>query len=183
MPFLGILSFFIPTFYWVYEHENGLCIDFLNLLNMPGIDHFIFPDGEEMKEACASIRKIAEKLNYGNELRENFERLRNIGFVKKLTYAFRNPFLVVACLAYSCAQFAFMVIVIIGLQRETIGTIVYYVLSIVIGIFANMYVFLVAAFWMAVIVVIILIIAIIIAIIACLCALCLLSAGGSRSDS
>ena len=151
MPFLGILSFFVPTFYWVYEHENGLCLDFLSLLNMPGIDHVLFPNGEEMKEAYKSIRKIALKLNDGGKLRENFKEFQNINTCNKLTYAFRNPFLVTACLAYSFAQLAFVIVAIVGIQNETFGTIIYYILSIVIGIIANMYVFLVAAFWTTVV--------------------------------
>ena len=169
MPFLGILSFFVPTFYWVYEHENGLCLDFLSLLNMPGIDHVLFPDGEEMKEAYESVRKIASKLNDGNNLRENFEKLRNIDFGKKLSYAFRNPFLVAACLAYSFAQLAFVVVAIVGIQNETLGTVIYYILSIIIGILANVYVFLVAALWTAVIVGILVAVASVIALIAGIC--------------
>ena len=150
MPFLGILSFFIPTLYWVYEYENGLCLDFLSLLNMPGIDHVLFPDGEEMKEAYESIQKIASKLNNRNKLREYFEELRSVGFCTKVSYAFRNPFLVAACLAYSIAQLIFVIVAIGGIQ-STLGTVIYYFISIFIGILANVYVFLVAAFWAAVI--------------------------------
>ena len=98
MPFLGIISFFVPTFYCVHEHQNGLCLDFLSLLKIPGIDHLLFPYGEGMKEAYESIRKIALKLNEGNKLRTKFNKLQGIGFLNKLSYAFRNPFLVAACL-------------------------------------------------------------------------------------
>ena len=169
MPFLGILSFFVPTFYWVYEHENGLCLDILSLLNMPGIDHVLFPDGDEIKEACESIRKIALKLNDGNKLRESFKELRNVDFGKKLSYAFRNPFLVAACLVYSFAQLAFVVTAIVAIQNETLGTIIYYILSIIIGVLANVYVFLVAALWTAIIVGILVAIASVIALIAGIC--------------
>ena len=153
MPFLGILSFFVPTFYWVYEHQIGLCIDFLSLLMMRGIDHIIFPNGEEMKEAYESIQKIGSKLQYhdGNMLRDDFKRLQGISFRDKLSYAYLNPFLVVACLAYSFAQFAFVVITIVAIQNVNLGTIIYYVISIFIGVLANVYVFLVAALWIAVI--------------------------------
>ena len=171
MPFLGIVSFYIPTFYWVYEHENGLCIDFLSLLTMPGIDHILFPDGEEMKEAYESIRKIASKLHDGNKLRESFKSLKNLGFLNKLSYAFRNPFLVVACLAYSFAQFAFVVVTIVAIQNENLGTIIYYIISIIIGVLANVYVFLVAALWTTVIVGILVAIASVIALIAGICLL------------
>ena len=155
MPFLGILSFFIPTFYWVYEYENGLCLDFLGLLNMPGIDHILFPDGDEMTEARESIRKIASKLNDGNKLRESFEELQNVHFCSKISYAFRNPFLVIASLGYTSAQVAFVVLAIIAIQNESLGTfvyIIYCILSIIIAILANVYVFLVAALWTAIIV-------------------------------
>ena len=171
MPFLGIVSFFIPTFYWVYEHENGLCIDFLSLLTMPGIDHILFPDGEEMKEAYESIRKIASKLHDGNKLRESFKSLKNLGFLNKLSYAFRNPFLVIACLAYSFAQFAFVVVTIVAIQNENLGTIIYYIISIIIGVLANVYVFLVAALWTTVIVGILVAIVSAIALIAGICLL------------
>ena len=183
MPFLGILSFFVPTFYWVYEHENGLCLDILSLLNMPGIDHVLFPD-EEIKDACESIRKIATKLNDGNKLRESFEVLRNVDFCSKGSYAFRNPFLVAACLAYSVIQLAFVVIAIVEIQNESLGTIFYYILSIIIGILANVYVFLVAALWMTVIVCTLVAIATVIVLIAGICFLCLacLLLGGSDSN-
>ena len=169
MPFLGILSFFVPTFYWVYEHENGLCLDFLSLLNMPGIDHVLYPDGDDMKEAYESIRKIASKLNAGNKLNEDFRKLRDIDFTKKVSYAFRNPFLVAACLTYSFAQLAFVIVAIIGIQNETLGTIIYYILSIIIGILANVYVFLVAALWTTVIVGILVAVASIIALVVGIC--------------
>ena len=87
--------------YWVDEHENGLCLDILSLLNMPGIDHVLFPNGDEIKEACELIRKIASKLNDENKLRESFKEFRNVDFGKKLSYAFRNPFLLVASLPSS----------------------------------------------------------------------------------
>jgi hypothetical protein len=164
MPFFGILSFFIPTFYWIYEHENGLCLDILSLLNMPGIDHVLFPDGDDIKEACESIRKIASKLNDGNNLRESFDELRNVHFCSKASYAFRNPFLVVACLVYSFAQFTFVIIAIIAIQNESPGIIIYYILSVIIGVLANVYVFLVAALWTAVIVGILVAIALVIAV-------------------
>jgi hypothetical protein len=184
MPFLGILSFFIPTFYWVYEHENGLCLDILGLLNMPGIDHLLFPD-EEIKEACESIREIALKLNDGNKLRESFEKLRNVNFCNKVSYAFRNPFLVVACLVYAFAQLAFVIIAIITIQNESPGTVIYYILSVIIGILANVYVFLVAALWTTVVIGILLAIALVIALIAGICFLCMacLLLGGSNSKN
>jgi pheromone shutdown protein TraB len=136
---------------------------------MPGIDHVLFPDGDEIKEACESIRKIASKLNDGNKLRKNFDKLQNINFGKKLGYAFRNPFLVVACLGYSFAQLAFVVTAIVAIQNETLGTIIYYILSIIIGVLANVYVFLVAALWTAVIVGILVAVASVIALIAGIC--------------
>ena len=170
MPFLGILSFFIPTFYWVYEHQIGLCVDFLSLLMMRGIDHILFPNGEEIKEVYESIQKIGLKLRDGKKLRDDFKRLQGISFCNKLSYAFRNPLLVVACLAYSFAQIALVVVTIITMENVDLSTIIYYVISIVIGILANVYVFLVAALWIAVIVGI-LAIAPIIALVAGICLL------------
>ena len=150
MPFFGILSFFIPTFYWVYEHENGLCLDILNLLNMPGINRVLFPDGDEIKEACESIQKITSKLNDGNKLRESFEELQNVHFCRKVSYAFRNPFLVMAS---TFALVSFVVLAIIAIRTETLGTIIYCILSIIVAVLAklNVYVILIAALWTAVI--------------------------------
>ena len=123
-------------------------MSFLSLLNMPGIDHILFPDGDEMTKARESIRKIASKLNDGNKLRESFEELQNVHFCSKISYAFRNPFLVIASLGYTSAQVAFVVLAIIAIQNESLGTfvyIIYCIFSIIIAILANVYVFLVVA--------------------------------------
>ena len=181
MPFLGVLSFFIPTFYWVYEHENGLCIDFLSLLSMPGINHLLFPDGAEMKEAYESIEKIAMKLHDGGKLKKDFEELRSKGFGDKLGFAFLNPFLVAGCLVYSFAQLAFVIVTIVGIQSENLGTVVYYILSILIGIVANVYVFLVAALWTTIIVGALVAVATVIALVAGL--IFLVMAGGACGTS
>ena len=169
MPFLGILSFFVPTFYWVYEHENGLCLDILNLLNMPGINRVLFSDGDDMTEACESIQKITSKLNDGNKLRKSFEELQNVHFCRKVSYAFRNPFLVMASLGYTFAQIAFVVLAIIAIRMETLGTIIYCILSIIVVVLANVYIILIAALWTAVIAGILVAIAIIIVLIAGIC--------------
>ena len=70
-------------------------------------------------------------------------------------------------------QLAFVVTAIVAIQNETLGTIIYYILSIIIGVLANVYVFLVAALWTAIIVGILVAVASVIALIAGICFLCM----------
>ena len=59
MPLFGILTFFIPTFYWVYAYPCGICIDILSILETPGFGYIIHygEETEEMKEKVMNIAK------------------------------------------------------------------------------------------------------------------------------
>ena len=176
-PFIGIVSFFIPTFYWTYEHPNGTCINLLSMLEAPGIGHVLMFD-EDTKDVCSKVTEIAKHLNK-DQLKEDFCELRDQAFSNKLFYPFKSPLLVIVCLFYSFCQFAFLLTAILAIQSGDPGTVFFYVLSIVVGIIANIYVFAVAALWTTIIVGILVLIAVIIALLVLACVL--LSCGRSKS--
>ena len=178
-PFIGIVSFFIPTFYWTYEHPNGICINLLSMLEAPGIGHVLMFD-EDTKDVRSKVTEIAEHLNE-DQLKEDFCELRDRAFSTKLFYPFKSPLLVIVCLVYSVCQFAFLLTAIIAIRSGDPGTLFFYVFTIAVGIVANVYVFAVAAFWTFIIVGILTLIALVIAFIVLLCVLQLL--GCFTSDS
>lgn len=179
MPLLGILTFFIPTFYWVYEYPCGICIDMLSILETPGFGHIICY-GEETEDMKEKVMNIAKRLNK-DQLKKDFLDLTNKAFSSKVGYAFKNPFLVVICLVYSIFQLVFVIVAIVGIQSGAPDTVFFYILSIVVGFAANLYVFLVAAFWMTIIIGILILIAVIVALIVLV--ILLLSCGGSNSNN
>ena len=176
LPFIGIFSFFVPTFYWTYEHPNGICINVLSLLEKPGFGH-IFSFNKKTEKARAKVIEIAWNLNKA-QLKADFLNLRNQNFSDKLFYPVKSPFLVVVCLAYSICQFAFVLTAILAIRSGDPATLFFYILSITVGIVANVYVFAVAALWTTIIVGIIALIAIIVAVIMMICVL----AGCGSSD-
>ena len=179
MPMFGILTFFIPTFYWVYEYPCGVCIDILSILETPGFGHIICY-GEESKDMKEKVMNIAKRLNK-DQLKKDFLNLRSKAFSGKVGYAFKNPILVVLCLVYSIFQLVFVIVAIVGIQSGAPDTVFFYILSIVVGFAANLYVFLVAAFWMTIIIGILVLIAVVVALIVLV--ILLLSCGGSNSNN
>ena len=177
-PYLGILSFFIATFYWTYEHPSGICINVLSILETPGIGHVLMFD-EDTKDVWSKVIEITKNLNK-SQLKEDFLNLRNQPFTNKLFYPFKSPVLVIVCLVYSFSQFAFVLTAILAIRSGDPGTIFFYILSIVVGIIANIYVLAVAALWTTIIVGILILIAIIIMLIVLACML--LSCGSSKSS-
>ena len=148
-PVIGILSFFIVTYYWVYEYPVGICVNLLSLLEAPGVSHIILPE-KALEEAEKKGQKVTEYLKEADlrkNLRNDFKKLIDKGFCKKLTYPCFHPITVLVCLIYSASQFAFVITAIIGIQSAELGYVIYYIISIILGIIVNIYVFIIAAIW------------------------------------
>ena len=160
MPIAGIMSFFIATYYWVYEYPNGICINILSILETPGFDTILSP-GENIKKLKKTSEKVAMLLNK-IDLKKDFKELTERTCIMKFVYPFTSPGLVILCILYGTMQFAFIVVTIASIQVENVGVIFYYFLSVILGLIANAYVFVVGALWVAIIVGVLLIIAMII---------------------
>ena len=175
MPFAGILSFFIATFYWVYEYPNGICINLLSILEVGGIDNVLFPN-ESTKELKEKTEQISTQLMDKPKLTEDFKTLAARTFSTKLFYPFRSPPLVLVCILYGAMQFAFVLVSIVSIQANG-GVIFYYFFTVILGLIANAYVFAVGALWVAIIIGVLLLIALIV--FAFVLLIILLSCGGS----
>lgn len=90
MPICGFLTFFIVTYYWVQQFPIGLCIDFVRIMEMPGVDDLLYAEEHFKKGAKDSDKKtesLAARLvaNFVriDKLEKQFNDMRNIGASKK----------------------------------------------------------------------------------------------------
>lgn len=72
-PYLGVLSFFIATFYCTYEHPNGICINVLSSLEIPNTGHVLMFD-EDTKDIRKKFIEITSNLNK-SQFKEDFLNL------------------------------------------------------------------------------------------------------------
>ena len=190
MPIIGILSFFIVTYYWVYEYPIGICINVLSLLECPGIKDILNPQ-EKIEEYDKTVVKLSKNLQDFSDkqeaegrfqrlkrginnklkpqLRNDFKKLIATTLSNKLMFPFQHPGLVIISLSYFTIQFAFVVTTIVGINSAGGGVVFYYILSIVLGCIANMYVFAVAGLWIAVFIGILLLIGVVLTLFALYC--------------
>ena len=184
LPFLGLLTFFIVTYYWVQEFPIGVCLDVLRLLipTTGSADTFRNIKGES-KATSEKIKKIMRYVHYA-DLRNDFRNMRGKRwFSEKFAYPFKSPVLVVLCIAYFASQVTFAVCAVLtnDVVENEFGNDVsrydfledgnwdaFYKVSVFLAILANLYTFLVAYVWL-------MIIAIVIYIFLALCIFCLCS--------
>lgn len=192
MPICGFLTFFIVTYYWVQQFPIGLCIDFVRIMQMPGVDDLLYAE-EHFKKSNANTEKkieaVAARLvaNFVriDKLETQFNDMRNKGASKKIFYPFESPVLIILCLIYALLQLGFIICAAIADTgpSEVLnggGWIYFYIIAIIMGIIANLYTFTVAAFWGAIIIGVIVMIT---ALIACLVLCCFLAMLGSCESS
>ena len=177
MPIIGILTFFLVTYYWVqYQLPNSIVIDLLSILEMPGADNVIFPKAST-KHVKEKVTKIAEHFSKSEIVND----LRSISFMTKFSYAFSAPVLVILCLMYTACQLGFAVVTVVFINTSTYTG--FYVVAGFFGVVANLYVFAVAALWTVIINGIILAVAIVIAVVLLYCLLVFICAACSSSES
>lgn len=191
LPICGFLTFFIVTYYWVQQFPIGLCIDFVRIMEMPGVDDLLYPeehfkDGErsEKKAQKLAARLVANFVRI-NKLENDFNDMRKKGTSKKFFYPFESPVLIILCLVYALLQLGFIVCAALADTgpSEVLnggGWINFYIAAVIMGIIANLYTFAVAGLWIAIIVGILVAIA---ALIACLLLCCFFAMLGASSDS
>ena len=149
MPYAGIMSFFIATYYWAYEYPIGICINLLSIFDGPGIDVALFPE-KTIRQLKMLSEKMAELLNK-TVLKQDFKQLTERTWCTKFCFPFRSPPLILFCTLYGAMQFAFVLVTVISIQEENFGVIViiYYFFTVILGLIANAYVFTVGALWVA----------------------------------
>ena len=178
LPVFGLLTFFVVTYFWVQEFPIGVCVDFLSILQQPGIDEIL--EMEKTKsEGGEKLSKINKYIHF-SELKKQFKTLRTTAFLDKFGYPFGSPQMVIVSMVYALLQLGF----VIAASRSLGGDwAVFYVPAGIIGYLANIYVFTVAALWSLIIMGVILVVASIIAFIifCCLLFMCLSSASENRN--
>ena len=194
LPVCGFLTFFIVTYYWVQQFPIGLCIDFVRIMEMPGVDDLLYVE-DYFKKDNANSEKKAEKLaarlvaNFVriDKLEKQFKDMRNKGASKKFFYPFESPVLIILCLVYALLQLGFIICAAVADTgpSEVLnggGWLNFYIAAVIMGIIANLYTFAVAAFWGAIIIGVIVAIASLIACLLMCCFLYMVASGNSDNN-
>ena len=190
MPICGFLTFFIVTYYWVQQFPIGLCIDFVRIMEMPGVDDLLYAEEHFKKSTNKKTEALAARLvaNFVriDKLETQFDSMRNTGTSKKFFYPFESPVLIILCLVYALLQLGFIICAAVADTgpSEVLnggGWFNFYIVAIIVGIITNLYTFAVAALWGVIIVGVLMMIA---SLIACLLLCCFLfMLGGSNSNN
>ena len=207
-PTFGYLSFFIVTKPWAQEFPLGVFNTFLSQLKLcqaGGPENFL-ADGDDMNEedeeklnknfAGKSFQKLSKRekveriKQFGFKFTDDFKKWRDISFLTKFEYPFKNPWMVILCLFYASIQLIFIICAGVAVSDTGVamsqvlnggGWVVYYIIAIIFGAIANAYAFLVAGFWISVF---LLVVAIMVGIMLCIVLVILLAViAGSSSSS
>ena len=169
-PIFGSLTFFIVNYYWVQEFSIGLCIDMLNVLELPGIVR-------RDSEGESRVEEIIQFMHFAT-LRRDFRDMCAKTWWDKFKHPFTSPGLVILCFIYFAYLLIFIIFATLAVSDDGDTTIVilnggnwvyFYVTAVIFEIMVNIYVFLVAALWTAIITGIITIIVLAIVCLPCVC--------------
>ena len=184
LPFMGFLSFFVVTFYWSQEFPIGIYVDMISLMKMTACGgEDVAKLGDKMEGGKEDAQKIA---SHFEKLDSDFHTLRETTVFAKLSYPFKKPGLIIICMIYTALLLSFVLCasLTVGESGDLLvqilnggGWVIYYLLAIVFGIIANLYVLLVVALWVIILAITVSIVVIAIAILsvtmwcyfACLC--------------
>lgn len=127
-------------------------------------------------------------------LKNDFDNLFRKSWCEKFSYPFKAPMLVIICLVYAVLQLTFIICAAQAVDEMGVvithvlnggGWVVYYLFAVIVGAIANLYVFLVAGLWVAIITAVLAAIAVVVAGIAliCLLAICASGSGFNRNKN
>ena len=138
LPICGILSFFIVIYYWVQEFPIGICVDVMSgMLQTPGL--------EDVKEISQPDEEVLANI-YLAELKKQFRCFYDTGWFSKFSY----PFQTVLCIIDAALQGVFVIFALRILGASLAWTI-FCVVAGLIGYIPNLYVVIVAIFYIMVI--------------------------------
>ena len=171
IPVCGILTFYIVCYYWITELPVTVCLDFLRMLKSGSCDNFV-KSVKSTKDARKTSKRLLE--HYYDSVSSSFKEIHNETFIFKVLFPFVNPLVVVLCITYAALHFAFFVCAglpesvsqilatsdLVPLLSDGQGWTIFFSIAAATGALANLYVFLIAYFWIIVITVIITIIAV-----------------------
>ena len=169
LPICGLLTFFIVTYFWVQEFPIGICVDFLSILKLRGIDEALElkKTGEELGEKINKINKYIHL----SELKQQFKDLQDTAWRSKFIYPFKSPQMAILCLIYALLLSGFVICA--GAFGDNPGGYWsgFYLFGLLAVFLANLYVFTVAMVWSVIIMGVFIVIALIVGAIAVIVAL------------
>ena len=86
LPFLGLLTFILATYYWLQEFPIGISVDFLSIISLPNITEIL----DMPKEGREKINKIIGHF-YFPQLKQEFDEIHGKSWCYKIAFPFQSP--------------------------------------------------------------------------------------------
>ena len=207
LPIMGLLTFFIVTYYWSQQYPVGYRLDMISIFKMT--EYGMVDLSNMRKEIAEKKEKMIDAMFSGGDpagkqakilanmdrllfkpLKEDFEVIFRKSLLVKFSYPFKTPSSIVICIVYIALQFAFMVCAALAVDEmgavvihilNGSGWVYYYISVVALGIIANIYTVLVVAIWIPLIIVAIIVILAIVCI--CIIVIVVLAAFGIQLKS
>ena len=151
LPFLGLISFFLTTYWWLQKFLISISIDFISILRLPNITQLL---GIQTRE---KINRIIEHFNYF-QLKKEFAEFHN-HLCTKIFLPFITPSTVIFSLLFLYLYVGYFTSAFLVLAYSMNSDnaqidhswFVYLYTAVVVVYFMNLYAFSVASFWTIVI--------------------------------
>ena len=105
LPFLGLISFCLTTYWWLQEFPIGISIDFITILSLPNITELLGIQTEEERE---KINRIIEHFNLP-QLKQTFHDLHSELWCYKFIFPFLSPLTVLFSLLFGLLHASFFI--------------------------------------------------------------------------
>ena len=167
LPFLGLISFCLTTYWWLQEFPIGISTDFISILKLPNITELLDMEKEGREKINTIIKCFKDPT-----LKEEFNELHDESWHYKLTFPFQSPLIVILLFLFTLLYVGFFISAFTSLANSTYNEEVefdafrLFLVAVVIALcIVNLFAFTVALFWAMVIGTIIAIVMLIVALI------------------
>lgn len=128
-PILGTIVFFCGAYYVVQDFSLGLFLGLLGLLERHTFPDAIFKSNRINQEQLA--KKLIEEIHY-KEVQEEYDTICNkINVVERVSYSYRNPFIVAISVIYLLLLCGYLYCVWFSTSSTTVGTSLTALLSLI----------------------------------------------------
>ena len=155
LPFLGLISFFLTTYWWLQEFPIGISIDFITILSLPNFTKELL--GIQREEGRGKINGIIEHFRFF-QLKQEFGELHDqlcfkifLPFITPPTVIFSLLLLYLYAGYFTSAFFVFAFNMNVDNVQLDLSWYVYLCTAVVVVYFMNLYAFSVASIWTIVI--------------------------------
>ena len=147
LPIAGAWLFFSVTHFWLQEFAIGIAVDYLGMLKLPGAACLFFPEHSPY-EARNRANEILSHNKY-DRLRQDYHALQNENPLAKAFYPFKNFIHTLMCLGYTVVQVIFVYVTAFSIQGKQLNMGIF-LFVIITELLSNVYILLVALFWIIV---------------------------------